>query len=320
MLSKVLILSLAVLRPALAEWMVVDQNGRIVLQDALANVEQLTDTGRDFGGRISCDQRTVVFVRSSPEDPFNTSIHAIDISSREDTVLLDEPIAYLDGRTHYLTQPQLGPDGRVLYVLAQYGMSTGGVLAIDVDTKTVTHIADAAAFILIRSGEHAGEFLIDERKVSITGRIYYVYKLYSADGNDLGLAGPGDMDISSFGCNRPDVESVQEQAVPTTIPASEPPRKVLQVPAKVMAARLESHVDPAQTVPADTAAVDRLVNLIVTVSQEGKVIDIQLLSGPPHLVPAATAAVRQLRYKPYEVNGERVQVVTEVNVPFPAKQ
>ena len=128
MLSKVLILSLAVLRPALAEWMVVDQNGRIVLQDPQGNVEQLTDTGRDFGGWISCDQRTVVFVRSSPEDPFNTSIHAIDISSRKDTVLLDEPIAYLDGRTHYLTQPQLGPGGLVLYVLAQYGTFTSSTL------------------------------------------------------------------------------------------------------------------------------------------------------------------------------------------------
>jgi periplasmic protein TonB len=62
------------------------------------------------------------------------------------------------------------------------------------------------------------------------------------------------------------------------------------------------------------------VHLIITISKEGNVIDAQLVSGPPQLVPGAITAVRQWRYKPYEVNGEPAQVVTQVDVQFPAKQ
>jgi hypothetical protein len=321
MFTKFLALSLAVVPSALAQWMVIERNGRIAVEDPQGDIRELTDSGRDFGPWISCDQKTVLFVRGSPEDPFTTAIYAIDLPSKELHLLFDGSIAYSGGQTHYISEPQLGLDNDILYVLARYDMSTGGVFAIDLRSRKIEHIADGAAFILIRSGKYAGDFLVNERKVSIVGGIYYVYRLYSAEGKDLGLAGPGNMDIASFDCNRAAVEKAQRRAsaaVPANAPAAA--RRDLLVPAKAMEARLESRVQPAQTVPADAAAVDRVVHLSITISKEGKVTDTQLVSGPPNLVPVAISAVRQWRYKPYEVNGKPVQVVTDVDVQFAAKQ
>jgi hypothetical protein len=241
--------------------MVIDRNGRIALQDAQGHVEELTSSGGDYYPWISCDQKTVLFVRSSPEDPFTTSVYAIDLPSKKEHLLFGDSIKYSGGQTHYITQPQMSSDGRILYVLGQYGMTTGGVFAIDLGTRQIKHIVDGAAFTLIQSGKYAGNFLVDERKTSIVGIIYYVYRLYSAEGKDLGLAGPGNMDVSSFDCNRAAVEKAQEQtaAAPPSDTVTQP--KVLQVPANVMAGRLESYVEPAQSVPADEAAVDRWCTL-----------------------------------------------------------
>jgi periplasmic protein TonB len=53
-----------------------------------------------------------------------------------------------------------------------------------------------------------------------------------------------------------------------------------------------------------------------TISREGAIEDLQVLSGHPMLAKAAVEAVRQWRYRPYEHNGEPVEVETEVNVNF----
>jgi protein TonB len=45
-----------------------------------------------------------------------------------------------------------------------------------------------------------------------------------------------------------------------------------------------------------------------------------MLSGHPLLVQAATEAVRQWRYKPTLLNGEPVEVVTQIDVNFTLNQ
>ena len=52
------------------------------------------------------------------------------------------------------------------------------------------------------------------------------------------------------------------------------------------------------------------------VDKEGKIVDLQVISGPKELVQAAMGAVQQWRYKPYLLEGEPVEVDTEVQVNF----
>jgi protein TonB len=52
------------------------------------------------------------------------------------------------------------------------------------------------------------------------------------------------------------------------------------------------------------------------ISKEGRVVDIKVISGHPLLVSAAIEAVKQWEYNPALVNGQAVEVATEVFVPF----
>jgi protein TonB len=52
------------------------------------------------------------------------------------------------------------------------------------------------------------------------------------------------------------------------------------------------------------------------ISRDGAIENLQVLSGHPMLVQAAVQAVRQWRYRPYVLNGEPVEVETQVTVNF----
>ena len=52
------------------------------------------------------------------------------------------------------------------------------------------------------------------------------------------------------------------------------------------------------------------------ISKDGTIQNLQLISGHPMLAPAAIEAVKQWKYKPYLLNGEPVEVDTQVQVNF----
>lgn len=56
--------------------------------------------------------------------------------------------------------------------------------------------------------------------------------------------------------------------------------------------------------------------LRAVISREGTIENLQVVSGHPLLVRAAIEAVRQWRYRPYVLNGEPVEVETQVTVNF----
>ena len=53
-----------------------------------------------------------------------------------------------------------------------------------------------------------------------------------------------------------------------------------------------------------------------TISKEGSVINPKVLSGDPLLARAAIEAVRQWRYKPYYLDGEPVEIKTQITINF----
>ena len=78
-------------------------------------------------------------------------------------------------------------------------------------------------------------------------------------------------------------------------------------------------VAPVYPPLARTAAVQGTVVLDVSISKDGEVVDVQLISGPAMLAPAAIDAVRHWKYKPYLVNGVAFDLITEVSVKFRLK-
>jgi protein TonB len=60
------------------------------------------------------------------------------------------------------------------------------------------------------------------------------------------------------------------------------------------------------------------VQIEATITKEGVVTNVKVLSGDPVLAHAAVEAVRQWRYKPYYLDGEPVEIQTQITVNFKA--
>jgi protein TonB len=75
-------------------------------------------------------------------------------------------------------------------------------------------------------------------------------------------------------------------------------------------------VDPAYPALARQAGIQGAVDLSVIIGGDGNLVHIQVKSGHPLLIPAAIEAVKQWRYQPTLLNGEPVEVLTDVEVPF----
>jgi protein TonB len=75
-------------------------------------------------------------------------------------------------------------------------------------------------------------------------------------------------------------------------------------------------VQPLYPPLARSARIQGTVLLRAVISRAGTIENLQALSGPPMLIHAALDAVSQWRYRPYLLNGEPVEVETQVTVNF----
>jgi TonB family protein len=94
-----------------------------------------------------------------------------------------------------------------------------------------------------------------------------------------------------------------------------PPHKVALSPGVAAGLRIGGDM-PQYPAIAKAAQVQGTVVLQATVSKEGTVENLRVINGPPMLQSAAMNAVRTWTYKPYLLNGEPVEVETQVNVVF----
>lgn len=93
--------------------------------------------------------------------------------------------------------------------------------------------------------------------------------------------------------------------------------KLLRVGGALEESNLTRKVQPVYPVPAKEAGIQGTVELDVTISKEGVPEDIRVLSSPSDdLTQSSLEAVRQWRYKPMLLNGEPVEIVTEVIVNY----
>lgn len=89
-----------------------------------------------------------------------------------------------------------------------------------------------------------------------------------------------------------------------------------RVPPDAAQTLLVNRVAPVYPPLARQARIQGTVILDVIITKTGEISDVKLVSGHPMLAPAAIEAVRQWRYRPYEKDGEPVDVKTTVQVNF----
>ncbi len=77
-----------------------------------------------------------------------------------------------------------------------------------------------------------------------------------------------------------------------------------------------SKVNPIYPPDARDQRIQGVVILQATIDKEGGVASLQLVSGHPLLAPAAIEAVKQWKYRPYLLNGNPVEVNTQIQVNF----
>jgi len=113
----------------------------------------------------------------------------------------------------------------------------------------------------------------------------------------------------------------------TTIPPVSPPAPMVKPsqPAPTGPVRVGGGVQSAKLVfgprPAypHTALITRTqgtVRIQAIIGRDGSISNLQVLSGHPLLIEAARQAVQQWRYQPTLLNGEPVEVITEIDVNF----
>jgi TonB family protein len=102
-------------------------------------------------------------------------------------------------------------------------------------------------------------------------------------------------------------------------PAVPPPTgdtKRITIGGNVQQAKLVRQPRPEYPPLAKQARIQGVVQLQVVIAADGTVKDIAVISGHPLLVPAALDAVKQWQYQPTLLNGQPVEVLTQVDVNF----
>jgi protein TonB len=85
---------------------------------------------------------------------------------------------------------------------------------------------------------------------------------------------------------------------------------------EVIAAKCLRQTKPVYPPMAILARVQGTVVLQAIIGRDGTVQDLKVVSGPALLIRAAMEAVKTWRYQPTLLNGEPVDVLTEISVNF----
>jgi protein TonB len=106
---------------------------------------------------------------------------------------------------------------------------------------------------------------------------------------------------------------------PVATPAQTPPSRI-RVGGNIQSTKVIVQPKPVYPAEAKAARVQGVVSLHATIGKDGAVQNLDVISGDPLLVPAAIGAVRQWVYQPTNLNGQPVEVETQIDVNFTLAQ
>jgi protein TonB len=94
------------------------------------------------------------------------------------------------------------------------------------------------------------------------------------------------------------------------------PLKRVQVPPGVMLGLLIHRVQPIYPDSAKQSKIEGVVVVDAIIDECGHVVEVNPISGPTELIPAAITAVKQWEYRPYNSSGQPVAVETQLRINF----
>jgi protein TonB len=120
-------------------------------------------------------------------------------------------------------------------------------------------------------------------------------------------------------------------SVPSAAPPPPPPPEKKEAPkpvtpqrikvgGNVQSAKLVRQPRPVYPPLAKQARISGVVRLSAIISKDGTIQHLEVISGHPLLVPSALEAVKQWVYQPTLLNGEPVEVQTQIDVNFTLSQ
>ena len=125
-------------------------------------------------------------------------------------------------------------------------------------------------------------------------------------------AAPPAMDVAS---------SSGDQTAPSILTAASAPAPTLQdtrISQGVAQGLLINRVQPVYPAQAAAMHIQGTVELLATISKDGNVTELKQLSGDTALGHAAMDAVKQWKYRPYLLNGQPLEIQTQITVNFRA--
>jgi protein TonB len=103
---------------------------------------------------------------------------------------------------------------------------------------------------------------------------------------------------------------------PPPAPKPAAPVQPLRVGGNLQEGKLIKKVTPIYPAAAKIGRIQGTVRFEATVSKTGTIRSLQVVSGPLALIQAATDSVKQWVYRPTLLNGEPIEVVTQIEVTF----
>jgi len=97
-------------------------------------------------------------------------------------------------------------------------------------------------------------------------------------------------------------------------PPPPPPSKPIRVSEAVIAARLVHRVEPVYPPLAIQTRREGRVELHAIISKQGYVESLEVVSGDPFFIQSSLAAVREWRYQPTILDGQPIEVDTQITV------
>lgn len=161
------------------------------------------------------------------------------------------------------------------------------------------------------TSEFASGVLVPPREVPARIKI-----VEDEPGNPLANSGVGVLNSTGDGVPNSVLIDVMGSA-PVAVP--KPTMSKVRVSSGVAQGLLVRQIKPEYPALARQARIEGTVMLQATIGKDGTVQNLRVISGHPMLTAAAIAAARQWLYKPYYLNGEPVEVETQINVIFTLK-
>jgi periplasmic protein TonB len=178
------------------------------------------------------------------------------------------------------------------------------------DTAQVVHNATHPPDSNMDQGHLLQPRVIPPNVIHVTDERPPVSALSDPDGGIYGSPGP-----SNPGNNT--IATLLNNMHPSSVhPTLERPKKPVPISTGVSQGLLLRQVKPVYPPIALAAHVQGEVILQAVIGKDGTIQNLRVVSGHPMLIKAAAEAVQQWHYRPYLLNGEPVEVETQVRVTF----